>query len=208
MDTEEIFDRLKPLFPHEYFSTERDPFYILISTVLSQRTRDEVTEVASRRLFEHYSTPVQMVDADIESIEALIRDVGFYRVKAGRIKDISRILIDEYDSQVPASMDELLKLPGVGRKTANCVLSYAFLEKAIAVDTHVHRISNRLGLVETTTPEQTELELQKQVPLARWREVNELFVQFGKTVCKPLSPACEICAIEDLCAKKEKVKPI
>ncbi|WP_129598285.1 endonuclease III domain-containing protein [Methanohalophilus profundi] len=206
MDTEEIFDRLKPLYSHEYFSTERDPFYILVSTVLSQRTKDEVTEVASRRLFEYYSTPVQMLEADIENIETLIRNVGFYRVKAGRIKEISQILIDEYDSQVPASIDELLKLPGVGRKTANCVLSYAFLEKAIAVDTHVHRISNRLGLVETSTPEQTELELQKQVPVARWREVNELFVQFGKTVCKPLSPACEVCAIENLCAKKEKKK--
>ncbi|ADE37279.1 endonuclease III domain-containing protein [Methanohalophilus mahii] len=206
MDTEEIFDRLKPLYPHEYFSTERDPFYILISTVLSQRTRDEVTEVASRRLFDQYSTPVQMVEADVEKIEILIKDVGFYRVKAGRIKEISQILIDEYDSQVPASMVELLKLPGVGRKTANCVLSYAFLEKAIAVDTHVHRISNRLGLVDTVTPDQTEIELQKQVPVSYWREVNELFVQFGKTVCKPLSPACEVCAIEDLCAKKEKKK--
>ncbi|MFW5986589.1 MAG: endonuclease III domain-containing protein [Methanohalophilus sp.] len=206
MDTEEILDRLKPLYPHEYFSTERDPFYILISTVLSQRTRDEVTEVASRRLFDQYSIPVQMVEADIESIETLIRDVGFYRVKAGRIKAISRILIDEYDSQVPASMDELLKLPGVGRKTANCVLSYAFLEKAIAVDTHVHRISNRLGLVDTVTPEQTEIELQKKVPVSYWREINELLVQFGKKVCKPRSPACGVCAIEDLCAKKEKKK--
>jgi endonuclease-3 len=132
--------------------------------------------------------------------------VGFYRVKAGRIKEISQILIDEYDSQVPASMDELLQFPGVGRKTANCVLSYAFLEKAIAVDTHVHRISNRLGLVNTVTPEQTEIELQKQVPVSYWRVVNELFVQFGKTVCKPLSPNCDNCAIEDLCAKKEKKK--
>ncbi|MDQ1276888.1 MAG: endonuclease, partial [Euryarchaeota archaeon] len=143
-----------------------------------------------------------MIEADVEEIEALIRDVGFYRVKAGRIKEISRILLEEYNGRVPDEMETLLKLPGVGRKTANCVLAHAFLkEDALAVDTHVHRISNRLGLVVTKNPEETEIELKKVLPKKYWMNVNILLVKFGQNICRPVSPRCGICALNDMCPK-------
>ncbi len=169
---------------------------------MSHRTRDDVTYPAAERLFERFSTPEEMVEADVEEIEALIKDVGFYRVKAGRIKEISRILLEEYNGTVPDEMETLLKLPGVGRKTANCVLAHAFLkEDALAVDTHVHRISNRLGLVVTKNPEETEIELKKILPQKYWRHVNILLVKFGQNVCRPVSSRCGICVLNDMCPK-------
>ncbi len=202
MDTDELMRRLFELYPDGCTVDVREPFFALISTVMSHRTRDDVTYPAAKKLFERFSTPEEMVEANVEDIEELIRDVGFYRVKAGRIKEISRILLEDYNGRVPDDMETLLKLPGVGRKTANCVLAHAFLkEDALAVDTHVHRISNRLGLVVTKNPEETEMELKKLLPQKYWRHVNILLVKFGQNVCRPISPRCGICILNDICPK-------
>lgn len=145
-----------------------------------------------------------MAEQTPKDIEKLIKDVGFYRVKSQRIIEISRILLSgEWRGKVPDNIDDLLKLPGVGRKTANCVLTYAFRKDAIAVDTHVHRISNRLGLVTTKTPEETEVELEfLWFPKVLWQYVNELLVRFGQDVCRPVSPKCDVCVLEDLCPSR------
>jgi endonuclease-3 len=202
MDTDELMRRLFELYPDGCTVDVREPFFALISTVMSHRTRDDVTYPAAKKLFERFSTPEEMVEANVEDIEELIRDVGFYRVKAGRIKEISRILLEDYNGKVPDDMETLLKLPGVGRKTANCVLAHAFLkEDALAVDTHVHRISNRLGRVVTKNPEETEMELKKLLPQKYWRHVNILLVKFGQNVCRPISPRCGICVLNDICPK-------
>lgn len=202
MDIDELMRRLFEFYPDSHTIDIREPFFALISTVMSHRTRDDVTYPAAERLFERFSTPEEMVEADIEEIETLIKDVGFYRIKAGRMKEISRILLEEYNGRVPDEMENLLKLPGVGRKTANCVLAHAFLkEDALAVDTHVHRISNRLGLVVTKSPEETEIELKKVLPQKYWRYVNLLLVKLGQNVCRPISPRCGICVLNDICPK-------
>ena len=177
----------------------RDPYKVLIRTILSQRTRDENTAQATENLFSVYPDIYAVADGSIEKIQELIKPAGFYRVKAGRIKEVSRILIDQYGGEVPDDLKELMSLPGVGRKTANCVLVFAFNEPAIPVDTHVHRISNRWGFVDTKKPEDTEKELMSFVPKDLWIELNDLMVQFGQTICKPTSPQCEICPIYDLC---------
>lgn len=201
MDTDELMRRLFELYPEGYDYGFNEPFSALISTVMSQRTRGNVTCTAARRLFERFPTPEEMVKADVSEIESLIKEVGFYRVKAGRIKEISRILLEKYDGKVPDTMEALLELPGVGRKTANCVLADAFLKDALAVDTHVHRISNRLGLIVTKTPEETETELKKIFPQKYWRHINLLLVRLGQNICRPISPRCEICTLNDLCPK-------
>lgn len=177
----------------------RDPYKVLIRTILSQRTRDENTDQATENLFSVYPDIYAVADGSIEKIQELIKPAGFYRVKAGRIKEVSRILIDQYGGEVPDDLKELMSLPGVGRKTANCVLVFAFNEPAIPVDTHVHRISNRWGFVDTKKPEDIEKELMSFVPKDLWIELNDLMVQFGQTICKPTSPQCEICPIYDLC---------
>jgi endonuclease-3 len=196
-----ILETLKDNYTPQFFLDRHDPFYVLISTVLSQRTRDEVTQKTTRRLFEHYNSPEEFAAADPEILEPLIKDVGFYRVKAPRIIEIASILLEKYDGEVPDDMDKLLDMPGVGRKTANCVLAYAFSRDVVAVDTHVHRISNRLGIVNTSNPEQTEESLKQVLPEDMWRDVNELLVSFGKEICRPVSPKCGECPIEDMCAK-------
>ena len=178
-----------------------DPFEVLISTVLSQRTKDANTEKASSALFSRFKTPKQMVKADIRKIEKLIRPSGFYKVKAKRIKQISRIIVENFSGRVPRKMDELLSLPGVGRKTANCVLVFAYRQPAIPVDTHVHRISNRLGLARTKTPEKTETELMKRIPKRYWIDLNELLVTHGQNICLPRKPRCSICPIGKWCKK-------
>ena len=194
----EIIRRLDEIYEVRVFE-DRDPYRVLVRTILSQRTRDENTDQASANLFSKYKDMYEIVDAPTEDIQELIRCAGFYRVKAGRIHEVSRILIDEYGGVVPDNMNELLELPGVGRKTANCVLVYAFEKAAIPVDTHVHRISNRWGLVSTKDPEKTEEELAKFVPEDEQILLNDLMVQFGQTICKPLGPKCEICPLTDLC---------
>ncbi|MDA0525340.1 endonuclease III [Methanococcoides alaskense] len=201
MYVKEIISRLKKLYPKGYFQINSDPYYILISTVLSQRTRDEVTIPTTQKLFSVFDTPQKMANADVDEIQELIRNVGFYRVKSQRLIEISRMLLDEYDGIVPDDINELVKLPGVGRKTANCVLTYAFDKDAIAVDTHVHRISNRMGLVKTTNPEETEIELGKVVEKEIWKDINGLMVLFGKSICRPVSPKCDECIMNDICPK-------
>ena len=176
-----------------------DPYRVLIRTILSQRTRDENTDQASTLLFSKYQTINEIAEADVEDLEQLVHRAGFYHVKAGRIKEVSQILLDEYDGIVPDDVDELLTLPGVGRKTANCVLVYGFEKPAVCVDVHVHRISNRLGLVKTKYPEQTEMELMKVVPRYYWIELNDLLVQFGQTICRPVSPLHDDCPISEWC---------
>jgi endonuclease III len=191
-------DRLKGKYTLRVFE-DGDPYRVLIRTILSQRTRDENTDQASATLFSKYHTMEEIANAETEDLEPLIRKAGFFRVKSQRIKEVSRIILDEFNGVVPDDIDELLTLPGVGRKTANCVLVYGFAAPAIPVDVHVHRISNRIGLVNTHNPEQTEKELEKVVPKKNWIELNDLMVQFGQTICRPISPLHEECPINDLC---------
>lgn len=195
-----IVEKLNEVFDVRVFE-DKDPYRVLVRTILSQRTRDENTDQATNNLFSKYKDIYEVAYAPTEDVEELIRCSGFYRVKAGRIKEVSRILIDQYGGEVPNNMKELLELPGVGRKTANCVLVYAFEEPAIPVDTHVHRISNRLGLVNTKDPEDTEKELDNFVPEDIKILLNDLMVQFGQNICKPISPQCEICPLDELCDK-------
>ncbi len=183
-----------------------DPLQILIGTILSARTRDENTTVAVRKLFTKYKTVEQLANANTKQIEKLIKSTGFYRVKAKRIKDVANMLIQEYAGRVPDNIDELLSLPGVGRKTANCVLVYAFNKPAVPVDTHVHRISNRLGLVETKTPEQTELELTSYIDKKYWTQINDTFVMFGQNICRPVGPLCEPCLLKRSCRYYRQLK--
>jgi len=179
----------------------KDPFRVLISCLLSLRTKDEVTLKASEGLFSVAKTPEEFLNLSTEKIEELIYPVGFYRVKAKRIKEISKIIIERYSGKVPDNLEELLTLPGVGRKTANIVITHGFNKYGIAVDTHVHRVSNRLGLVKTQAPEETEMELRKIIPKKYWIEFNDLFVSFGQNICTPISPKCSICPISKYCNK-------
>lgn len=176
-----------------------DPFRILIGTILSHRTRDENTTRAVENLFSRYKTPEQLAAANPSVVRRLIRPSGFYNMKTKNIIRASRQLLDNFGGKVPSTMDELLTLHSVGRKTANCVLVYAFNEPAIPVDTHVHRISNRLGLVRTKTPEQTEEALTSSVPKKYWLELNDLFVRFGQTTCRPIGPRCSECTLRNSC---------
>ena len=178
---------------------KQDPFHILISTVLSQRTRDQNTYVASDRLFSRFDSPQAIARASLKDLVELIRPAGFPEQKARAIKEISRRICEDLGGEVPRELERLVELPMVGRKTANCVISYAFRIPAICVDTHVHRISNRIGWVKTKDPEETELELQKMVPKDLWIEVNSLLVRFGQLICLPRNPRCSICPIRRHC---------
>ncbi len=180
-------------------STRKDPFLTLISCLLSLRTKDEVTARASERLFAQEKTPEEMLNLKKEEIEVAIYPVRFYKRKAGQILGICRVLVERYDSRVPDELEELLKLRGVGRKTANIVITRGYNKPGIAVDTHVHRISNRLGLVETKSPNQTEFALRKTLPKRYWTVFNSLLVMHGKTICTPVSPKCSICPITEYC---------
>jgi len=182
-----------------------EPFKALVSCILSLRTKDEVTIEASKRLFKIASTPNDIMKLSIKRIEELIYPVGFYKRKARTIKNIAKIIHQKYNDKVPNNINELIKIKGIGRKTANIVLSYAYGKAVIAVDTHVHRISNRLGLVKTKTPEQTEQALMEIVPKKYRVLINELFVKHGKSICRPISPKCSICPISKYC-KKVNVK--
>ncbi len=175
------------------------PFKVLISTILSARTRDLVTEEAASRLFSQFPDSKSLTKANGKTVAKLIKPVSFYHVKAKRVIQVAKLIEQRYQGSVPNSLDELLDLPGVGRKTANCVLVYAFRTPAIPVDVHVHRISNRIGLVDTKTLEQTEEALAKIYDRKYWLEVNELFVRFGQMICKPLVPRCSMCNVRPLC---------
>ncbi len=186
-----------------FMSTVGDgPLRVLMSTILSLRTKDEVTGPATVRLFDVVTTPKDISDISIEQIEKLIYPVGFYKTKARQIHKIAHILQDTYDSTVPADLDLLLELPGVGRKTANLVMAVAFEKPAICVDIHVHRISNRLGICETKNPEETEFYLRDTVSQNIWNEFNRPLVALGQVICRPISPKCSLCPIENMCDKK------
>ncbi len=184
------------------FKGNRNPFQILISAILSTRTRDEQTVRVGERLFREVREPKDVLRIGEERLADMIRGVGFHRTKAKNIVKLSKILVEEYGSRVPDRMEDLLKLPGVGRKVANIVLANAFGKPAIAVDTHVHRIANRMGIVDTKRPEETERELMKVVPRELWHRVNRAFVGFGQTVCKPVKPLCDECPFAGKCPKK------
>jgi len=175
------------------------PLSILIGTILSARTRDENTSAVVKKLFSKYKSARSLAQAKLSDVEKIIKSTGFYHVKAKRVIEVASIIDSKYSGKVPDMLEELLKLPGVGRKTANCVLVYAFEKPAIPVDTHVHRISNRLGLVQTKTPEETELELMKKIPKKYWLKINDMFVMYGQNICKPISPMCDVCQIKREC---------
>ena len=176
-----------------------DAFRILIGTILSARTRDENTTKVVSVLFSKFSSASELASADIEEIKRIIRSIGFYNIKAARIKKVAQIIVNKFDGKVPTTLEALLELPGVGRKTANCVLVYGFDTPAIPVDVHVHRIANRLGIVKTKTPEQTEAELENLVEKKLWIKVNDAFVMYGQNICLPRNPRCDQCLLTAKC---------
>jgi len=178
---------------------DRDPFKVLISCILSLRTQDKATGEASARLFALGDTPDSILNLSAAKIEKAIYPVGFYRNKAKSILGICRMLIEDYGGKTPDEIDELLKLPGVGRKTANLVVTIGHGKPGICVDTHVHRITNRWGYVSTKTPEKTEFALREKLPRKHWIEINDLLVTFGQNLCKPISPICSECTIYEFC---------
>ena len=180
-------------------NAETGPFSILIGTILSARTKDETTTKAVKALFKKYKNPKDLANAKVKDVEKIIRSIGFFHVKSKRIIEVSKIIHKKYKDKVPEDLETLVELPGVGRKTANCVLVYAFEKPAIPVDIHVHRISNRIGLVKTKTPEETEFALMEKVPKKYWLDVNDTFVMYGQNICKPISPMCEVCKIRNGC---------
>ena len=185
---------------------EGSPFKVLISTILSSRTKDDTTFGASNRLFNKYKNPEELSKAKTVDIKRLIKPVAFYKTKSKKIKQVAEIIHKEYNNDVPIEMEELLDLPLVGRKTANCVLVYGFRKPAIPVDVHVHRISNRLGIVETESPEETEIELAKIVNRKYWIQINEYFVRFGQLICKPINPRCNECEFNNTCKYSQDIK--
>ena len=180
---------------------QRDPFVILISTLLSLRTKDEVTEVATERLMALASSPHDMLKVSLDKIARAIYPVGFYRVKAKTIHSVCRDLIDRFGARVPDNLEDLLTLKGVGRKTANLVITLAYGKDGICVDTHVHRISNRLGYVATKTPDETEFALREKLPRRHWIIYNTIMVAFGRKTCKPISPLCSLCLVNTYCKR-------
>ena len=179
----------------------RDPFKILISCILSLRTQDKTTGEASQRLFRLAQTPEAMSRLSAEKIQKAIYPVGFYRVKARRIRDIGKEIVEKYGSKVPGTIEELLRLKGVGRKTANLVVTLGYDRPGICVDTHVHRITNRWGLIKTKNPAQTEFALREILPVRYWKKLNGYLVAFGQGICKPISPLCSQCKIRTFCVR-------
>lgn len=204
---DEIVRRLKRRVRHwkepivTQVARRRDPFHVLVSTLLSLRTKDATTAVASERLFALADTPEAMLKLSSARIARTIFPVGFYRTKARTIRAICRILLEDYAGRVPDDLDELLKLKGVGRKTANLVVTLGYGKPGICVDTHVHRITNRWGYVNTKTPDQTEMRLREILPEKHWIVLNDLLVTYGQNLCKPISPLCSECVIAEFCQR-------
>jgi endonuclease-3 len=207
---DEIFSALKqelrkynqPVVSRSKQENKDTPFVTLVSCLLSLRTKDKVTEQASRRLLIKYNTPEKLVQISEQQIASLIYPVGFYKTKAKRIKEISQVLLDKYQGKVPDRFEELLTLKGVGRKTANIVMVYGHKKHGyLPIDTHCHRIPNRLGWIKTKKPEDTEHALKKILPSEYWDDFNDLFVTFGQTICVPISPFCSRCLVEQYCKK-------
>ncbi|MDO5437140.1 MAG: endonuclease III [bacterium] len=178
-----------------------NPFIVLICCILSLRTNDKTTYPCSMRMLELGKTPLEISKLDVETLAKAIYPVGFYKNKAEQIIELSRILVEKYDSKVPDEIEELVKFKGVGRKTANLVLTKGFNKPAICVDVHVHRICNRLGYVKTKNPEETEFALRKILPVKYWIQFNTLLVTHGQNICKPIKPKCEKCSISKFCKK-------
>ncbi|MCX7981911.1 MAG: endonuclease III [Syntrophales bacterium] len=178
---------------------KESPFTILISALLSARTKDEVTQKACERLFARAKKPQDIITVSQGELEQIIYPVGFYRTKARHIKKLCAHLLQRFDGYVPDNLKDLLSLPGVGRKTANLVLSLAFKKDAICVDTHVHRITNRLGWVKTKHPEETEMQLMEILPRRYWQRINTLLVKYGQEICRPINPHCGACPIQTYC---------
>jgi len=182
-------------------SRKRTPFHVLISCILSLRTKDQTTRDASNRLFAVADSPEEIIRIPDRQLEKLIYPVGFYRVKSKNIKKICKELIKNYNGMVPDEIDELLKLDGVGRKTANLVVTLGYKKPGICVDTHVHRITNRWGYVKTKNPHETEFALRKKLPKKYWLIINDLLVTYGQNICVPISPKCSLCKISDYCKR-------
>lgn len=181
--------------------TDKTPFQILIATALSARSKDRTTIEVIKDLFPKYPDAESLAKAELKDLERIVKRTGFYKIKAKRIRDIARDIVTKHFGKTPDKMDELVALPGVGRKTASCVLVYAFGKDAIPVDTHVHRISNRFGWCVTKSPEETEEFLLSNIPKKYWPILNEVLVIHGQNLCSPLSPHCSKCPIENLCPK-------
>jgi endonuclease-3 len=197
----ETDQRWRPPVVTEIAMEKRDPYRVLISTLISLRTKDEVTEGASERLFKLADTPQAMVGLDTEAIMNAIYPAVFFPSKAHTIQDVSRTLLEKYHGRVPDTLEELVELKGVGRKTANLVLIEGFRKEGICVDTHVHRITNRWGYVSTRNPDETEFALRDKLPRTYWMEINRLLVPFGKHICKPISPLCSECPLHNYCLR-------
>jgi endonuclease-3 len=176
------------------------PFRTLIGTILSARSRDEMTDVITEALFKRYPTAKALARADRRSVEKILKPIGFYRTKAAYVQDTAR-MVEAARGRIPSTIEGLMEYPGVGRKVANCVLVYAFGRQAIPVDTHVHRVSNRMGWMKTRTPEETERKLVTIVPQRLWMVVNEALVAHGKAVCKPIGPTCDVCPVSSHCPR-------
>ncbi len=178
-----------------------DAFQLLIAVVLSQRSRDDQTIPVAQKLFQHASTPQKLLLLSEQEVKKIIRSIGFYNQKTEHLFKISKVVVDRFNGVIPNMREQLLSLPGVGRKTANIVLSQYFHKPAIAVDIHVHRITNRLGWIQTQKPEETEMQLMRCVPQKLWSMLNWVFVRHGQEVCKPRSPECSVCSVEKFCKK-------
>ena len=185
----------------DFMENVKDPYLVLICCILSLRTNDKTTIGASKRMLELAKTPYEMQNVKVEDLVSAIYPVGFYKNKASQIIELSKIIVEKYNGLVPKEIEELIKFKGVGRKTANLVLTKGFNKPAICVDVHVHRISNRLGYVKTSSPDETEMELRKILPRKFWIDFNTLLVTHGQNICKPQKPKCDICSIEKYCKK-------
>lgn len=182
-------------------SAGESPYRILIATLLSLRTRDTVTAVVAPKLFALADTPQAMLDLPVETLREVIHPITYYNDKVETIRRVSQIILDEYDGKVPDEIDELVKMPGVGRKTANLVVTAGYDKLGICVDIHVHRITNRFGYVKTKTPDKTEMALREKLPVEWWKEINGLLVSLGQNICHGVSPKCSICPVNDLCER-------
>ncbi|HPS60224.1 MAG TPA: endonuclease III [Candidatus Cloacimonas sp.] len=178
-----------------------DPFKVLVATILSARTKDETTAKAAEKLFTKVQKPEDLENIPLDELDALITPVGFHRVKAKHLKELPKVLKEKFGGIIPAEIDELLELPGVGRKTANLVRAVAFQKPAICVDVHVHRICNRWGYIKTKTPLETEMTLRQKLPLKYWLNFNSYLVAFGQNLCTPRKPKCEKCPIAEFCKR-------
>ncbi len=196
----EVLDELQKLYPDAHCELNNSsPYELLIATILSAQSTDVRVNIVTEDLFKEYNTPKTMLKLTQEELQEKIRTIGFYRNKSKHILATSRILMDDYNSKVPESREELIKLPGVGRKTANVVISNAFGQQAIAVDTHVFRVSNRIGLADSENVEDTEKDLMENIPEDEWTQTHHLLIFHGRRTCKARNPQCEICPIKDIC---------